>query len=288
MEINKLVQIMEKLRSKKGCPWDRKQTRESLKPYLIEEAYEVLEAIEENNPSKIKEELGDLLFQIIFHCQIAKEKNEFDINDVIESISRKMISRHPHVFGEIECHTSEDIIRQWEILKKKEGKLRSSILEGVPKTMPSLLRAHRLQKRAAQAGFDWEKLDDVLLKLDEEIQEFKDAIKKGKKELMEEEFGDILFMLVNLSRFIGINPEDAHRKTISKFIHRFRYIEMKASEQDKELSEMTLKEMDKLWDEAKSMEQKTKSVKKGCQANKPSGQQINKLADKQKSKANIL
>ncbi|NWF97862.1 MAG: nucleoside triphosphate pyrophosphohydrolase [Nitrospirae bacterium] len=254
MKIKNLVEIMKKLRSKNGCPWDKKQTRESLKPYLIEEAYEVLEAIEENNPEKIKEELGDLLFQIIFHCQIAKERNEFDINDVIESISQKMISRHPHVFGESECHTPEDVIKQWEVLKKREGKLRSSILEGVPKAMPSLLRAHRLQKRAAQAGFDWEKLDDVLLKLDEEIEEFKDAIKKGNKEMIEEEFGDIMFMFVNLSRFIGINPEDAHRKTISKFIHRFRYIETKAAEQNKELSEMTLKEMDKLWDEAKSKE----------------------------------
>jgi len=254
MKIKNLVEIMKKLRSKNGCPWDKKQTRESLKPYLIEEAYEVLEAIEENNPEKIKEELGDLLFQIIFHCQIAKERNEFDINDVIESISQKMISRHPHVFGESECHTPEDVIKQWEVLKKREGKLRSSILEGVPKAMPSLLRAHRLQKRAAQAGFDWEKLDDVLLKLDEEIEEFKDAIKKGNKEMIEEEFGDIMFMFVNLSRFIGINPEDAHRKTISKFIHRFSYIETKAAEQNKELSEMTLKEMDKLWDEAKSKE----------------------------------
>lgn len=259
MDISKLVEIIEKLRSKKGCPWDKKQTRESLKPYLIEEAYEVLEAIEENDPVKIKEELGDLLFQIIFHCQIAKEKKEFDLNDVIESISQKMVSRHPHVFGKAECNTPEEVIKQWEVLKKKEGKLRNSILEGVPRSMPSLLRAHRLQKRAAQAGFDWEKLEDVLVKLDEEIAEFKDAIKNGNKELIEEEFGDILFMLVNLSRFIGINPEDAHRKTISKFIHRFRYIEMKAAEQGKELSEMTLKEMDELWDEAKIKERKTKS-----------------------------
>ncbi len=256
MDFKELLSIMQRLRSEKGCPWDKKQTRETLKPYIIEEAYELIEALEENAPEKIKEELGDLLFQIVFQCQIAKENHEFDMSDVIEKIGTKMISRHPHVFGDAECRTPEEVIEQWEILKKQEGKLRDSILEGVPAAMSSLLRAHRLQKRAAQVGFDWEKVEDVLKKVDEEMNELKEALKSGKREDMEDELGDIFFMLVNLSRFMKVNPEDAHRKTISKFIRRFRYIEMKAAEQDRELSDMTLEEMDSLWDEAKGKESK--------------------------------
>ncbi len=256
MELQELIKIMEALRGEKGCPWDKKQSRDSVKPYIIEEAYELYEAIEENDAGKIKEELGDLLFQIVFQCQLAKENGEFEMSDVIDGIGKKMIDRHPHVFGEAECRTPEEVLKQWEVLKKKEGKLRESILEGVPKAMSSLLRAHRLQKRAAQVGFDWEKIDDVLLKIDEEMDELKEALKTKDRIDMEEELGDILFMLVNLSRFISVNPEDALRRTISKFIHRFRYIEMNAAEQGKTLSEMTLAEMDKLWDEAKKKESK--------------------------------
>jgi tetrapyrrole methylase family protein/MazG family protein len=256
MDFQELLHIMEKLRSENGCPWDKVQTRESLKPYIIEEAYELVEAIEANDPGNIKEELGDLLFQIVFQCQVAKEKDEFTMSDVIGGIGTKMIARHPHVFGDAECRTPEEVIGQWEVLKKQEGKLRNSILDGVPRAMSSLLRAHRLQKRAAQVGFDWEKVEDVLKKVDEEMAEFQEALKSGRREEMEDELGDIFFMLVNLSRFIGVNPEDAHRKTISKFIHRFRYIEMKAAEQGRQLSEMTLEEMDKLWDEAKGKEGK--------------------------------
>ena len=251
MEFQELLDIMAKLRSEKGCPWDREQTRETLKPYIIEEAYELIEAIEENDPEKIKEELGDLLFQIVFQSQVAKENKEFDISGVIDKIGNKMISRHPHVFGNAHCRTSDEVVAQWEVQKKLEGKLRESILEGVPETLPSLLRAHRLQKRAAGVGFDWEKVEDVLTKLDEEIKEFKEALGNKNRDEIEDELGDIFFMLVNLSRFIGINPEDAHRRTISKFIHRFRYIEMNAASQGRKLSDMTLKEMDRLWDEAK-------------------------------------
>jgi tetrapyrrole methylase family protein/MazG family protein len=254
MDIQELLKIMEALRGDKGCPWDKEQTRESLKPYIIEEAYELFEAIEENDPENIKEELGDLLFQIVFQCQIAKERAEFDMSGVIEKIGEKMIARHPHVFGDAECRTPEEVTKQWEVLKKQEGKLRESILEGVPKAMSSLLRAHRLQKRAAQAGFDWEKVEDVLEKLDEELNEFKEALESKDQKGIEDELGDILFMLVNISRFISVNPEDALRKTISKFIHRFRYIEMKAAEQGKKLLNMTLQEMDRLWDEAKEKE----------------------------------
>lgn len=254
MDFRELLNIMEKLRGEKGCPWDKEQTRESLKPYIVEEAYELLEAIEENDPEKIKEELGDLLFQIVFQSQIARENKEFDMSDIIDKIAKKMVSRHPHVFGNTTCSTSDEVVAQWEVQKKREGKLRESILEGVPETLPSLLRAHRLQKRAAGVGFDWEKADDVLKKLDEELKEFKEALGTKNKDMIEDELGDIFFMLVNISRFIGVNPEDAHRKTISKFIHRFRYIEMKAAEQGRKLSDMTLHEMDKLWDEAKGRE----------------------------------
>lgn len=256
MDIQELLRIMEALRGEKGCPWDKGQTRESLKPYIIEEAYELFEAIEENEPEHIKEELGDLLFQIVFQCQIAKEMAEFDLAAVIEKIAQKMIARHPHVFSEAECANPEEVVKQWEVLKKREGKMRESILEGVPKAMSALLRARRLQKRAAQAGFDWEKVGDVLEKLDEELNEFKEAVKSKDQRGIEDELGDILFMLVNISRFIGVNPEDALRKTISKFIHRFRHIEMNAAEQGRKLSDMTLEEMDKSWDEAKEKENK--------------------------------
>jgi tetrapyrrole methylase family protein/MazG family protein len=251
MDFQGLLNIMEALRSEKGCPWDKEQTRESLKPFIVEEAYELIEAIDESDPEEIKEELGDLLFQIVFQCQIAKENNEFKISDVIEKISKKMIARHPHVFGGADYKTTDEVIKHWEEQKKLEGKLRESILEGVPKTLPSLLRAHRLQNRAAGVGFDWEKIGDVLRKLDEELKEFKGALETKRQDEIENELGDIFFMLVNVSRFIGVNPEDALRKTISKFIHRFRYIEMNAAEQGKRLSDMTLPEMDRLWDEAK-------------------------------------
>jgi tetrapyrrole methylase family protein / MazG family protein len=256
MDLQELLKIMEALRGEKGCPWDKEQTRESLKPYIIEEAYELFEAIEENDPEHIKEELGDLLFQIVFQSQIARENKEFDMPDIIDQIAKKMVSRHPHVFGNTICSTSDEVVAQWEVQKKREGKLRESILEGVPETLPSLLRAHRLQKRAAGVGFDWERVDDVLKKLDEEVKEFKEALGTKNKDMIEDELGDIFFMLVNISRFIGVNPEDAHRKTISKFIHRFRYIEIKAAEQGRKLSAMTLDEMDKLWDEAKGKEAK--------------------------------
>ncbi|MDP2754137.1 MAG: nucleoside triphosphate pyrophosphohydrolase [Nitrospirota bacterium] len=251
MDFQELLKIMEALRSEKGCPWDKEQTRESLKPFIVEEAYELIEAIDESDPEKIKEELGDLLFQIVFQCQIAKENNEFKVSDVIEKISKKMIARHPHVFGKADYKTADEVLLHWEEQKKLEGKMRESILEGIPKTLPSLLRAHRLQKRAAGVGFDWEKVEDVLKKLDEELKEFKEALKTKRQDEIEDELGDIFFMLVNISRFVGVNPEDALRKTISKFIHRFRYIEMNAAEQGKKLSDMTLNEMDSLWDESK-------------------------------------
>ncbi len=251
MDLGELIAIMSALRGENGCPWDKEQTRESLKPFIVEEAYEVLEAIDEKNPEAIKEELGDLLFQIVFQCQIAKERGEFGMQEVLERIAKKMIARHPHVFGDAQYKTSEEVLVHWEAQKKREGKQRESVLEGVPKTLPSLLRAHRLQDRASRVGFDWEKIDDVLQKLEEEMREFRQALKEKRQDDIEDELGDVFFSLVNISRFVGVNPEDALRKTISKFISRFRYIEMAAADAGKTLSDMTLAEMDALWDAAK-------------------------------------
>lgn len=251
MDLNELIAIMSALRGENGCPWDKEQTRESLKPFIVEEAYEVLEAIDEKKSEAIKEELGDLLFQIVFQCQIAKEREEFDMAAVIDTIGKKMVARHPHVFGDADYKTSAEVLVHWEEQKKREGKQRESVLDGIPKELPSLLRAHRLQDRASRVGFDWERVEDVLPKLDEELTEFREALKRQRTEEIEDELGDIFFVLVNIARFVGINPEDALRKTISKFISRFRYIEIAAADRGKTLSDMTLAEMDALWDEAK-------------------------------------
>jgi tetrapyrrole methylase family protein/MazG family protein len=250
-EFERLMEIMAALR--KGCPWDRKQTPATLKSYILEEAYEVLEAVDEKDPAKIKEELGDLLFQIIFEAHIFSERGEFEMKDVLTGIAEKMIRRHPHVFGEMRLKTPEEVIDKWQEHKKKEGKLARSVLEGIPASLPALLRAQKVQKRAARVGFDWERVEDVAEKLDEEIKEFKKAVKKKKanRDEVEEEFGDILFSLVNVARFAGVNPEDALRKTTAKFITRFKHIEKRAKEKGFKLEEMSLKDMDALWDEAK-------------------------------------
>ncbi len=248
-----LVALMVKLRGPDGCPWDLKQTPESLKPFLVEECYEVIDALDEGSPEKVKEELGDLLFQIIFHARIAEEQHQFTISDVIAGIYEKMVRRHPHVFGDTRVNSDKDVLANWEEIKKKERghTERRSILEGVPRRLPSLLRAHSLQERAARVGFDWSRIDEALPKLDEEIAEFKMSLRKEDSAGIEEELGDIFFMLVNISRFLGVNPEEALRKTISKFIHRFRYIEEHALDAGKSLSAMTLDEMEQLWQESK-------------------------------------
>ena len=249
----RLVELMATLRGPNGCPWDRKQTPESLKPFLVEECYEVIDALEDGAPDKIRDELGDLLFQIIFHARIAEETGRFTINDVITAIDEKMIRRHPHVFGTEKLSTEKEVLANWEDIKKKEKghEDRKSILEGVPKELPSLLRAHRLQERAARVGFDWAHLNEALPKLDEEIAEFKKSLKSEDAEKIEEELGDVFFMLVNVSRFLGVNPDEALRKTIGKFIHRFRYIEEHAEQAGRSLNDMTLDEMETLWQEAK-------------------------------------
>lgn len=250
---NNLLKIMSRLRGKKGCPWDKEQTTESLKPFLIEEAYEVIEAIDEKSPEKMKEELGDLLLQVVFHAQLAKERKEFDMEDILETLEEKLIRRHPHVFGDVSYEDAKEVLVQWEKIKKQEKAniKRESMLDSVPKELPALLRAHRLQDKASRVGFDWKHIDDVFKKVEEEIKEFKGAVEKKKPDEIEDELGDIFFALVNVARFLEVNPEDALRKTISKFISRFRYIEEKAKEAKRELSDMTLEEMDKFWEEAK-------------------------------------
>jgi tetrapyrrole methylase family protein/MazG family protein len=249
-----LVELMSTLRGPDGCPWDRKQTAESLKPFLVEECYEVIDAIEDGAPDKVRDELGDLLFQIVFHARLAEEAGRFTIHDVITAIREKMIRRHPHVFGSEAASTPDEVAANWEEIKRREKGYedRRSILEGVPKELPSLLRAHRLQERAARVGFDWAHLNEALPKLDEEITEFKESLKTADAGKIEEELGDVFFMLVNISRFLGVNPEEALRKTISKFIHRFRHIEEHAEQAGRSLNDMTLDEMETLWQDAKN------------------------------------
>src|SRR3989304_5659268 len=252
---DRLVEIMERLRGEQGCPWDRKQTRDSLKPYLIEESYEVLEALEEKDPVKIKEELGDLLYQILFHAQISKEAGEFDIEDILTAGSEKMVRRHPHVFGDKKAEDADEVLKQWEAIKKAEkGDERKSVLEGIPPHLPALLRAHQLQARAARVGFDWEHADQVFSKVKEEMMEFEEVFKAKDHKRMEDELGDLLFALVNIGRFIEVNPEDALRKSISKFISRFRYIEEELAKQGREWGVVSLGDMEILWQEAKVLE----------------------------------
>ena len=251
MDIEKLVNIVAKLRSPQGCPWDKEQTRETLKPFLIEEFYELIDALDGNDLENVKEELGDLLFHIVLQSQLSKEEGGFDINDVIEGVTEKMIRRHPHVFGDKKLETSGNVVEWWEEHKKKEAKNHESVLDNIPKSLPAMLRAHKIQLKATKVGFDWERIEDVFAKLEEEIREFKDALYKKDQTEVEDELGDIFFVLIRISNFINVNPEDALRKTIEKFIQRFRHIEIQSSQQGKKLSEMTLAEMDVLWKEAK-------------------------------------
>lgn len=249
-----LINIMAELRGKKGCPWDKEQTHETLRQYLLEESYEVLESIDRESWTELKEELGDLLLQIVFHAQIASEDREFDISQVIDSITEKLIRRHPHVFGDVKIQSAEEQTVHWEKLKKREGK--TSVLDGVPVALSALLRAQRIQQKAASVGFDWPAKEPVWDKIQEEIEELKIASKENSKNRVEEEFGDLIFSLVNVSRFIGINPEDALRKTTEKFIDRFRKIEREFEEQGRDLNEASLQEMDAIWEKIKSEEVK--------------------------------
>jgi tetrapyrrole methylase family protein/MazG family protein len=244
-----LVDIVRKLRDPGGCPWDREQTHASMKPYLLEEVYEVLETIDEGDAPKLAEELGDLLLQIVFHARIAEENDCFSMADVLNSINSKLVRRHPHVFGNADIRTSDEQTAHWEKLKIKEGK--TSALDGVPKSAPALLKACRVQQKAAAAGFDWERTEQVWEKVKEEVFEFGEAMQQEDRIKIEEEFGDLLFSLVNLSRFIKINPEDAARRSVDKFMRRFRRLERIFNDQGKNMRESTLEEMDKVWNKIK-------------------------------------
>jgi len=249
-----LVDIMARLRGEGGCPWDREQTHESIKPYLIEETYEVLEAIDERAPDKLREELGDLLLQVVFHARMAEEAEAFDIGEVIATVAEKLRRRHPHVFGEVKAETAQEVLFNWEEIKRRERKAatgKASALDGVPRELPALLRAHRLQEKASRVGFDWKEAEEVSRKVEEELGELQAAMRQRQPERMEAELGDLLFALVNLSRFIAVNPEEALRKTIARFIARFRYIEEALARQGVLLRDATLEQMDALWDEAK-------------------------------------
>lgn len=256
--MDELVNIMARLRGENGCPWDREQDHHTLTRYLVEEAYEVLETIQQEDMYKFCEELGDLLLQIVFHAQIARERGFFDINDVVHEVSRKMIRRHPHVFGNLQVQSSAEVRATWEEIKQKEkggdAGRNESVLEGVPRGLPALLRAYKIQARAARTGFDWPDYKGALEKVEEELREWKEALEKGTRDRMEQETGDILFAVVNVARQLGIDPELALNTTTSKFIRRFKYIEENAVSMGKKLVEMSLDEMDLFWERAKKEE----------------------------------
>ncbi|MFY9241420.1 MAG: nucleoside triphosphate pyrophosphohydrolase [Polaribacter sp.] len=245
--INRLLDIMDELREK--CPWDKKQTLESLRHLTIEETYELADAILENDLQEVKKELGDVLLHIVFYAKIGSETNAFDIADVANSISDKLIDRHPHIYGDVKVENEEDVKRNWEQLKLKEGK--ESVLEGVPKSLPAVVKANRIQDKVAGVGFDWENPEQVWEKVQEELAELNEEIKAGNNENIEKEFGDVLFSMINYARFIGVNPENALEKTNKKFINRFQYLEKAAKKEDKQLADMSLAEMDVYWNESK-------------------------------------
>jgi MazG family protein len=242
------VQVVRRLR--KECPWDSEQTHESIRAMLLEEAYEVMESIEAENWNELRKELGDILLHVVMHAVIAEEKSSFTLEALIEGETKKLIHRHPHVFGEVEAKSAEQVTINWEKLKLKEQG-RTSILDGVPRTMPGLQRAQRLQQKAASVGFDWSNADDVWKKVEEELGEFRAARGDGNMEQMTDELGDVLFSIVNYARFMKINPEDALRGTIEKFISRFQHIEQHFAAQNRPMDSVTLAEMDEVWEEAK-------------------------------------
>jgi tetrapyrrole methylase family protein/MazG family protein len=249
-----LVRIMERLRGEGGCEWDRVQTHASLRQYLLEEAHEVVDAISRKDPGLLREELGDLLLQILFHAQIAREQGDFDITDVISSISEKMVRRHPHVFSDASASTPEAVSLQWEQIKKTmENRNHSSLIGGVPRSFPALLRGAKITKKAARAGFDWENTGQVLGKVGEEMEELKEAISGGDSEKMEHELGDMLFALVNLARFLNVNPEVAMASANERFERRFEAMEKIAEESGCSIEKTDLQTLDLFWEKAKKM-----------------------------------
>ncbi|MFV1974599.1 MAG: nucleoside triphosphate pyrophosphohydrolase [Candidatus Scalindua sp.] len=254
-----LVEIMETLRSKDGCPWDNEQTHESLKSCLIEEVYEIVDAVDSKDSEQLKEELADLFFLIIFYCKIADDSNTFDINNVLEACLEKMTRRHPHVFGDKLAKDASEALDQWNEIKKKEKEAKQnsknsnkSIVDNVPNHMPALQKAQKVQKKVARVGFDWEVIEDVIAKVHEELEEVKEAINNKEQEPIAEEIGDLLFAVVNLSRFLKLDSEDLLRKSISKFTGRFKKVEMRVAALGKKIEECSLGELDGIWNEIKS------------------------------------
>ena len=243
-----LLDIMDELREK--CPWDKKQTMNSLRHLTIEETYELGDAILDHDLPEIRKELGDLLLHIVFYAKIGSESNDFDIKDVIDGINEKLINRHPHVFGDVVANTEEQVAKNWEQLKLKEGK--KSILEGVPKSLPALVKASRIQDKAASAGFDWDRSEQVFEKVQEEIDELHQEVKLKNHKRIEAEFGDVIFSLINYARFINVDPESALERTNKKFIKRFQYLETEAKKNGESLKDMTLDQMDVYWNQAKN------------------------------------
>ena len=245
----RLLDVLDDLREK--CPWDKKQTMQSLRHLTIEETYELGDAILDNDLQEVKKELGDLLLHIVFYAKIGSETGDFDIADVANGVCDKLIIRHPHIYGDVKVDDEEDVKRNWEKIKLKEGN--KSVLGGVPKSLPALVKASRIQDKAAGVGFDWDNIDDVFAKVKEEIEELHAEVKAQKHTAIEAEFGDVLFSLINYARFLKVNPEDALERTNKKFIARFQYLERKAAESGKSLRDMTLAEMETYWQEAKGV-----------------------------------
>ena len=246
----RILKIMDELRAQ--CPWDRKQTLESLRPLTIEETYELGDAILKADMPGIKEELGDLLLHIVFYAKIGEEKGAFDIATVINALCEKLIVRHPHIYGDVKVNNEEDVKQNWEQIKLKESGGKKSVLGGVPTSLPALIKAYRIQDKAAQVKFEWENIADVWKKVEEETGELHEAIETQKQEKIEEEFGDLLFALVNYSRFLKVDPEAALERTNLKFMRRFQFIEQEAAKLNKSLNDMTLQEMDAIWNQAKA------------------------------------
>ncbi|MBQ8721365.1 MAG: nucleoside triphosphate pyrophosphohydrolase [Paludibacteraceae bacterium] len=253
----RVLDVMETLREK--CPWDRKQTFDSLRCNTIEEAYELADAIQQLDMPNIKKELGDVLLHIVFYALMAQEKDEFDIADVCNALCDKLIFRHPHVYGEVNADTPDAVIQNWEQIKLKEKEGNKSVLSGVPDALPALIKAHRIQDKARNVGFDWEEREQVWDKVQEEIGEFKEEVRNCDADKMEAEFGDLMFSIINAARLYKINPENALERTNKKFIRRFNYLEEKTIKQGRNLKDMTLAEMDEIWNEAKAMEQGARS-----------------------------
>lgn len=243
----RLLEIMDDLRAK--CPWDKKQTMETLRPLTIEEMYELADAILKNDMQEVKKELGDVMLHLVFYAKIGSEKGDFDMTDVLNSICDKLISRHPHIYGDVQVSGEEEVKQNWEKLKLKEGK--KSVLEGVPVSLPAMVKATRIQEKARGVGFDWDNKEQVFAKVQEELEELRVEVVEGDEIKIEQEFGDLLFSMINYARFLEVSPENALERTNQKFIHRFQYLENKAEALGKSLADMTLAEMDVFWNEAK-------------------------------------